>query len=161
MRLSPLQPPARVYLCLFPLFRPSNLGYIGRGALLSRGNHPSFTHFDPAGTSQKSNILYHKSPHCLFTTPGPRGISCQRICSFPLFRPSNLEYIGRGALLNRGNRHSVNCLDPVAPHPLSLDIPQLGSRVDPPRATRAITSDTFKDKDMGKGTETYWNVKIR
>ena len=51
MRLSPLQPPARVYLCSFPLFRPSNLGYIGRGVLLSRGNHPPFTRFDPAGKS--------------------------------------------------------------------------------------------------------------
>jgi len=38
------------FLCPFPLFRPSSLGYIGRGVLLSRGNRPPFTCHDPATT---------------------------------------------------------------------------------------------------------------
>jgi len=46
-------------------------------------------------------------------TPGPRDISCLRLCLCPLFWPSNLGYIGWGVLLNRENHPPFSRLDPA------------------------------------------------
>jgi len=51
--------------------------------------------------------------HSWGATPGPRDISCRRLCSVSLYRPSNLEYIGRGVLLNRENHPPFTSLDPA------------------------------------------------
>ena len=58
-------------------------------------------------------ILDHKVPYSLVATPRPRDISCRGVFPFPLFGPSNLECIGCGVLLSRGNRPSFTCLDPA------------------------------------------------
>jgi len=60
-----------------------------------------------------SHTLCHKTAHSWVATLGPRGISCRRLCSFHLFGPSNLWYIERGTLLNRGNHFSFSRFDPV------------------------------------------------
>jgi len=40
-----------LWVCSFPLFRPPNMGYIGRDVQLDRENHPPFTCLDRTGTS--------------------------------------------------------------------------------------------------------------
>jgi len=78
-------------------------------------------------------ILYQKIPHSCVATPGPPNISCWRLCSFPLFRLSNLGYIGRGALLSRGDRPRFTRLDPAVTSSITRS-PTIGSR---PRAHEA------------------------
>jgi len=95
-------------LCSFPLFRPSNLGYIGRGLLLNRENHPPSTSLDPAVTSSTAR----------FPTVGARlrGHETYHVADYarsPLFRLSNLGHIGRGILLNRDNHSPFTRLDPA------------------------------------------------
>jgi len=103
-------------LCSFPFFRPSNLGYSGRGVLLNRENHPPFTCLDPADTSSTS-----RSP-----TVGarPRAHEAHRVgdhARSPFFDPQNCDIVGKGYCWTGRNTLPLPVLT-LQSHPLTQDL---------------------------------------